>query len=69
MRRGHEWEMITLLPLFFGRFREDPPPIKKQSSHKGNRHNAAKRRPNPTRDLKKLAHNFSLHYSLMCRRD
>jgi hypothetical protein len=56
-------EKITLLTLFFGRFCEDPPPIKKQSSHKGYRHNAAKRRPDPTRDLKKLAHYF---HSCIC---
>jgi DNA-directed RNA polymerase subunit RPC12/RpoP len=35
---------------------ENPPPIKKTSSHKGNRANTAYRRPNPTRNFKKLAH-------------
>jgi hypothetical protein len=58
-RRIGPWgaEKITPLP-FFRRICEDPPRIKKQSSHKGNRHDAAKWRPNPTRNFKKLAHNF-----------
>jgi hypothetical protein len=49
-------EKITLLR--FRRICKDPPPIKKGSSTSGNRHNAAKRRPNPTRNAKNLAHNF-----------
>lgn len=44
---------------FFWRICEDPPPIKKSRSQSGNRHNAAKRCPNPTRNLKKLTHNFN----------
>jgi hypothetical protein len=52
-----------VLSLFFGRFCKDPPPIKKHGSHKGNRANTAKRRPNPTRNFKKLAHNF---HSCIC---
>jgi hypothetical protein len=44
--------------LRFRRICEDPPPIKKGRSTSGNRHNAAKRRPNPTRNAKNLAHNF-----------
>ena len=47
--------------LCFFRRGEDPPPIKKQSSRKGNRHSAAKRRPNPTSNFKNLAHNFNSH--------
>jgi hypothetical protein len=35
---------------------ENPPPIKKTSSHKDNRANTAYRSPNPTRNFKKLAH-------------
>jgi hypothetical protein len=62
MRRGK-------ISLFRFRRCEDPPPIKKHSRHKDNRHNAAKRRPNPTRNLKKLAHNFHFLSSSISRRD
>jgi hypothetical protein len=50
-------EKVALLP-FFLRICEDPPSIKKQNSHKGNRANTAERRPSPTRKFKKLAHTF-----------
>jgi hypothetical protein len=35
---------------------ENPPRIKENSSHKGNRANTAYGRPNPTRNFKQLAH-------------
>jgi hypothetical protein len=35
---------------------ENPPPIKKTSSQKGDRANSADRRPNPTRNFENLAH-------------
>jgi hypothetical protein len=66
--RGLTHEAWKRLPCFFRRG-EDPPPIKKHSSHKGNRANTAERRPNPTRNLKKLAQNFHAFYSLMSRRE
>ena len=50
--------------LLFRLIREDPPPIKKHGSHKGNRANTAEWRPNPTRNFKKLAHNF--HSLIRC---
>jgi hypothetical protein len=62
-------EKIILLRLFLFRICKDPPPIKKQNRHKDHGANAAKRRPNPTRNVKKLTHELSLPYAVISRLD
>jgi hypothetical protein len=62
-------EKIILLRFFLFWICKDPPPIKKQNGHKDHGANAAKRRPNPTRNVKKLTHILSLPYSLISRPD
>jgi hypothetical protein len=56
--------MISAI-LFRRGFCEDPPPIKIDSRHKGNRANTAERGPNPTCKLQNLAHYFYSYVFLL----